>query len=625
MQAYFDLIVRLNPSDINRSENDLSSNLKDALTSYGLWGVLDTGAGADRLKRPDIALYSDSNSADLGVAADVVVECKKPNEIARFSSLVEALADETLWNDKFKPYVTAHAERIRFFVFTTFEQVLVIPISQTLRRNIIDNSYYKTKKDRLAELGASTLFDLRKPNRQQIFAAWCQLHLTPEALYPLPLSNILDLTAIKDAGDLETFASALADVVVGPENARTSASLMESIRLDATCLEELPGPTRRALVIYTMSAHGGMTAEQAEKYLLKCLADELFEFLSASIHSLVGRLFAVKTIEDAFCLGVDPPLVPKTHWVFHSTQFDALDSNDLAARFFEALSRLESVPHPAVRDLAATGRFYDWLAPEVDPMAFRRLLELFTAHSLGELNGDLLGRFFEIYAQRIDRRRRRELGQYYTPSSIVSYLWKIALEVVREKQAESHLIVLDPGVGSGTFLTEGARRLNDLGVTAFWERLHGFDIAPQVIAIAQVNLYLAILALLDRSDAESVGSLKLYPTDSLDPKNGAHLRTVLTLMTEESVRNFLLRRIQLSEEIKRRSRFPLVIGNPPYKHNPNRTLIQMAEVFPSLLRSTRANARAQENTIREDYAWFFAAADYYLEGEGIIAFVGAAP
>jgi hypothetical protein len=92
-------------------------------------------------------------------------------------------------------------------------------------------------------------------------------------------------------------------------------------------------------------------------------------------------------------------------------------------------------------------------------------------------------------------------------------------------------------------------------------------------------------------------------------------------MTEESIRNFLLRRIELSEHVKQQSRFPLVIGNPPYKHNSTRTLAQMADAFPSLLRSSRANARAQENTIREDYAWFFAAADHYLDGQGVIAFV----
>jgi hypothetical protein len=136
-----------------------------------------------------------------------------------------------------------------------------------------------------------------------------------------------------------------------------------------------------------------------------------------------------------------------------------------------------------------------------------------------------------------------------------------------------------------------------------------------------VNLYLTVLGLLNRGDAENVGTLKLYPTDALDPRNGARLRSVLPLLTDESTRRFLERRITMSEEIKRGSHFTLVIGNPPYKNNSTRTLAQVASVFPPLLRSSRENARARERNIRDDYAWFFAAADHYTSDQGFIAFV----
>src|SRR5579862_1021633 len=121
-----------------------------------------------------------------------------------------------------------------------------------------------------------------------------------------------------------------------------------------------------------MSAHGGMTVEEAHEHLQENSAEDLAEFLGASIHSLVGRLFAAKTIEDAFCIGVDPPLLPNAYWVFHANRFDALPDEHLPAAFFEALGALDHSDNPAVRDLAATSRFYDWLAPEVDPTAFRR-------------------------------------------------------------------------------------------------------------------------------------------------------------------------------------------------------------------------------------------------------------
>jgi len=364
-----------------------------------------------------------------------------------------------------------------------------------------------------------------------------------------------------------------------------------------------------------------MTLQDAHRHLSNHFVEELSEFQSASIHSLIGRLFAVKTIEDCFCINVDPPLIPQPLWVFHTVRFDLTQDRDLPSQFFAALALLGRADNRAVRDLAATGRFYDWLASQLDPVIFRRLIELFFSRSFRALDGDLLGRFFEIYAQRVDRRRRRELGQYYTPASIVHFMWSLALQVVREKNALANLVALDPGVGSGTFLIEGAWQLHSAAVPRFWERLNGFDIAPQVMLIAQVNLYLAVLGLLDRTEAEAVGTLQLYPTDALDPRNGAQLSRLLDILTGESVRSFLRRRIHMSERVKRQTRFPLVIGNPPYKHNSGRTLVQMAEQFPPLLRLSRLHARAQENAIRDDYVWFFAAADHDLNGEGVIAFV----
>ena len=60
---YVPLVGRLGTGGINRSENDLSSNLKNALSSFGLHGVIDTGSGSNRSKRPDIALYVERDAS----------------------------------------------------------------------------------------------------------------------------------------------------------------------------------------------------------------------------------------------------------------------------------------------------------------------------------------------------------------------------------------------------------------------------------------------------------------------------------------------------------------------------------------------------------------------------------
>jgi hypothetical protein len=181
-EDYLSLVRRLGTGGINRSENDISSNLKNALASFGLHGVIDTGSGSNRLKRPDIALYIDRDAADLGSAADVIVESKKPAEIAQFKTLRDALTDDALWFDKFVPYVAAHAERVSFFVLTTFERFLIVPIVEALRSGVQDKSAYPDIAARHAALEGVLSLDLRAPDGETGFAQWCQGHLPPEIL-----------------------------------------------------------------------------------------------------------------------------------------------------------------------------------------------------------------------------------------------------------------------------------------------------------------------------------------------------------------------------------------------------------------------------------------------------------
>lgn len=599
IEEYLELVERLGSGGINRSENDLSSNLKNALSSFGLFGVVDTGGGNNRIKRPDLALYTDLYSADISAAAEVVLEAKKPIELASYASLKEAVVSDDIFDGKLVPYVSAHAERVQLFVLTTFDRFLVCRISAAMRAQLAASPVVNAAALKAQISREATEYDLGTSDGRDGFVAWVG-ELSPDVLAPPVLSSITDIHRIRDSKSLEAFASRLADIVVGPQGRTTpSGTVISTVKQQAESLDDLDPAVRRGLIIFTMAANGGMSIEAAQAYLQSHLQNELQEFVSASVHSLIGRLFAIKAIEDGFCVATQPPLIPQSAWVFHSSQFDTTPQADLPELFFARLGGLASADNLAVRDVAATGQFYDWISSQVGPIAFRRLIELFFSHNFSELNGDLLGRFFEIYAQRIDRRKRKQLGQYYTPMPIVRQMWRLSMSIVRERGAVNDLMALDPGVGSGTFLIEGASQLHDAGISRFWERLTGFDISAQSIVIAQVNLYLAVLAHLDRTQADAVGTLPLYPTDTLDPRNGAKLRGILPILTDENTRAFIQQRILLSETIKQQSHFTLIIGNPPYRNNSNQTLAQIADRFPNLLRSSRDNARASERNIRE--------------------------
>jgi hypothetical protein len=92
--------------------------------------------------------------------------------------------------------------------------------------------------------------------------------------------------------------------------------------------------------------------------------------------------------------------------------------------------------------------------------------------------GDVLGRLYEAL---IPQEERRRLGEFYTPKPIAEFMVAWA---VRDASSS----VLDPGVGSGTFLVEAVQRLRSMGVEQPVERVVGVDVNPLAVLMATLNL-----------------------------------------------------------------------------------------------------------------------------------------
>jgi hypothetical protein len=189
-ETFLALIGRLSSEEINRSENDLSSRLSRALEALGLHTVVDTGGGANRRPRPDILCYVELSDADLVVAADALVESKKPAELIGFTSLSDALVSPDIWQEKFVPYVRAHAARILYFTLTDFRRFLVVPISNNLRAAIAADVIEDEASLKAAARAASTEFQLRAGEEGRTWYNWCESHLAPSALHPPPITAI---------------------------------------------------------------------------------------------------------------------------------------------------------------------------------------------------------------------------------------------------------------------------------------------------------------------------------------------------------------------------------------------------------------------------------------------------
>jgi hypothetical protein len=629
VSKFTSLVSKVYQRTTARSENDLSSNLAFALKSLGLSTVIDTSVVKMGRKRPDILGYVSGEDADLVLPAEIVVEAKKPHEVAEFADLAEAVVSGWIWDEKTVPYVRANITRIQYFVLTTFTEFAILPVTESLRRQFIAWRYGEDSGLRVAVRAGLLQFQLAPalpdsdPRSTAAWISWVSTHFTPPAIAPIAISQIHNALAIENRADLEGFATRLADFAAGSaDNELTNAGLFYSVRASLpSAADQLDPLTRRDLHIFLMTQHPGMNLEAVEQLAKENPVDVVDEFVAASIHSLIGRLFAFKAIEDIYCLREPEPLINAGHWIFATNRYDGKSAEEIRTEAFQALRALKTCGPSAIQRFAVYGFFFDWIERYIDPVVFRSLLEMLASHDFDKLEGDLLGRFFEIYGQKINRTKRRALGQYYTPQPIVELIWHLALQIVEIRGATNKLNVLDPGMGSGTFLTEGARVLGKLGIAKFWDRLTGFDISAQVLGIAYVNLYVSVLSQLDRAAADTVGDLRVYATDALDPKNGQYLRQILPLIPDEDYKRFIEQRIKISGEVKKAGSFTLVIGNPPYRNNSRLTLSRVATIFPHLLESSVRHARSQERNPRDDYAWFFAAADHYINDSGVIAFI----
>jgi hypothetical protein len=184
--------------------------------------------------------------------------------------------------------------------------------------------------------------------------------------------------------------------------------------------------------------------------------------------------------------------------------------------------------------------------------------------------------FYEPFLHAFDPQLRRELGVWYTPPEIVRYqVAKVHRLLIDELElpgglANEKVTVLDPAVGTGSYLLEVVRVIHDeltkaTGTAALapasvgealTRRIFGFELlpAPFVVAHLQLMLYLRELGA-QVGDEERVG---VFLTNALtgwaredEPK------VPLWDETFEEER-------ELADHVKHNEPILVVIGNPPY-------------------------------------------------------------
>ena len=257
--------------------------------------------------------------------------------------------------------------------------------------------------------------------------------------------------------------------------------------------------------------------------------------------------------------------------------------------------------------------------------------------------------FYEDFLAAYDPELRETRGVYYTPESVVSYIVSSIDLILRNKfdladglatvsDEGRDVLILDPAVGTGTFLREVIACIRDAnestGLSGIWPeyvaerllpRLFGFELLMAPYAICHLKLALEIAGT-DTGFRMSPGQrLGVYLTNTLEE---AHEQGDGALFAHE-----IAQEAASADSVKRDRPVMVVLGNPPYSgHSANK-----GEWITKLLRSNDNGAGTSSyfevdgedlgernlKWLNDDYVKFIRFAQWRIErtGEGVLGFV----
>ncbi|MCU0784016.1 MAG: N-6 DNA methylase [Verrucomicrobia bacterium] len=244
--------------------------------------------------------------------------------------------------------------------------------------------------------------------------------------------------------------------------------------------------------------------------------------------------------------------------------------------------------------------------------------------------------FYEPFLEAFDPELRKELGVWYTPPEIVQYQVARVDAALREELdipdglADPRVIVLDPCGGTGAYIVEVLRKINETLSTrgegvlaaaevkkAAQERIFGFEIlpSPYVIAHLQIGLLLQSLgAPLHEAKGERAA---IYLTNALngwEPPKEPKQRLLFEEMQQER---------EAADNVKQQQRIIVFIGNPPYNGYAG-VAVEEERDLSNAYRTTKRAPAPQGQGLNDLYIRFFRMAERRIvekSGEGIICFI----
>ena len=240
--------------------------------------------------------------------------------------------------------------------------------------------------------------------------------------------------------------------------------------------------------------------------------------------------------------------------------------------------------------------------------------------------------FYEPFLEAFDPELRKQLGVWYTPREVVQYMVARVDRALRDDLgiadglADQRVYVLDPCCGTGAFLVETLRRIDQssrgLGAAAgealrqaAQTRVFGFEIMPAPLVVAHLQIGLA----LEQLNA-GLGN---------DQRAGVFLTNALTGWEEAVTKDLpfpeLEEERQQANEVKRERPILVVLGNPPYNGFAGVAVEEERELSDAY-REVRGEdvPRREGQGLNDLYVRFFRMAERRITertGQGIVCFI----
>ena len=335
--------------------------------------------------------------------------------------------------------------------------------------------------------------------------------------------------------------------------------------------------------------------------------------------------------------------------------------HDKSGEHFTSTSAANLIPktNPFLRQVFQQIAVFDvdpsisWIVEDLGQIfAATDINKLRKSFGAGMMRKDPMIHFYEDFLFQYDPEAKKQCGVYYTPQPVVEFIVRAVDDILKNdfqlptgladtskvevtvkemadgddtptfKQEMRHRVqVLDPAMGTGTFLAEVVNRIKETQQKGMWPlyvdehlipRLHGFELmmAPYTIAHLKMDMLINWWGEEKLQDTHE-DRLQLYLTNSLNQAE---------LVNKHLLADMIAKEANEANNIKHNAPVMVMLGNPPYSvssSNKDPWIIELLDSYKKNLNEKNIQP------LSDDYIKFIRLGQYYIDrtGEGILAYI----